>query len=128
VLAKVYPKEMARLLKNSLQSIEKCFASINDQTAFKEIRKMLSKGAVLHHPDYVAASVPWESGRPFEIFVDASDYGWSVVLCQRPKPHAAPKIICILAKAFSDTQLRWSATRVEFATLRNSHGQTRVAL
>jgi hypothetical protein len=39
VLAKVYPKEMARLLKNSLQSIEKCFASINDQTAFKEIRK-----------------------------------------------------------------------------------------
>jgi hypothetical protein len=83
------------------------------EVAFKEIRKMLLKGAVLHHPDYVAASVPWESGRPFEIFVDASDYGWSVVLCQRPKPHAAPKIICIHAKAFSDTQLRWSAMERE---------------
>ena len=41
--------------------------------AFKTIRTMLAKGAVLHHPDYVAASVPWKSGRPFEIFVDASD-------------------------------------------------------
>ena len=48
--------------------------------AFEQIRTMLSKGAVLHHPDYVAASVPWKSGRPFEIFVDASDYGWSAVL------------------------------------------------
>ena len=77
----------------------------------------MSKGAVLHHPDYVAASVPWKSGRPFEIFVDASDYGWSAVLCQRPKPHAAPKIIHIISKAFSDTQLRWSAMERELYAL-----------
>ena len=57
------------------------------ENAFKEIRKML-----LHC-----------GFRP--------DYGWSVVLCQRARPHAAPKIICIHAKAFSDTQLRWSAVK-----------------
>ena len=78
---------------------------------------MLAKGAVLHHPDYVAASVPWKSGRPFEIFVDASDYGWSAVLCQRPKPHSAPRVIQIISKAFSDTQLRWSAMERELYAL-----------
>jgi len=81
--------------------------------AFKSIRTMLSRKAVLMHPDYIAASVPWESGRPFEIFVDASDYGWCAVLCQRPKPHAAPMIIGMISKAFSDTQLRWSAMERE---------------
>jgi len=85
--------------------------------AFREIRKMLSKAAILHHPDYVAASVPWESGRPFEIFVDASDYGWCAALCQRPTPHKAPKIIGMIAKAFSDTQLRWSAMERELYAL-----------
>ena len=74
---------------------------------------MLSKDAVLRQPDYVAASKPWATGRPFEIFVDASDYGWCAVLCQRPKPHAAPMIIGMISKAFSDTQLRWSAMERE---------------
>ena len=85
--------------------------------AFIAIRTMLSRKVVLLHPDYIAASKPWETGRPFEIFVDASDYGWCAVLCQRPTPHAAPMIIGMISKGFSDTQLRWSAMERELYAL-----------
>ena len=40
----------------------------------------LPEGAVLHHPDYVAASVPWATGRLFEIFV-AARYDSGVLCC-----------------------------------------------
>ena len=41
--------------------------------AFMEIRKAMSHTVVLHHMDYMAAAHPEDSGRPLEMFIDASD-------------------------------------------------------
>ena len=73
---------------------------------FHACRLMLHSKVVLVHPDYEAAQKPLESGRPLELFVDASDYGWSGCLCQRPRPKSAPMIIAITARPFDETQLR----------------------
>ena len=78
---------------------------------------MLAGNAVIYHVDHVAASRPHESGRPLEMFIDASDFGWAGVLCQRPEPGKAPKIISVLAKGFSDVQQRWSAMERELYAL-----------
>ena len=77
--------------------------------AFMKIRGMMADNVVVHHVDHVAAARPHESGRPFEMFIDASDYGWAAVLCQRPEPGKAPKIISVIAKGFTDVQQRWAA-------------------
>jgi hypothetical protein len=77
--------------------------------AFLKIREMMSESVVIRHVDHVAAARPHESGRPFEMFIDASDYGWAAVLCQRPEPGKAPVIIAVIAKGFTDVQQRWSA-------------------
>ena len=50
-------------------------------------------------------------------FFDASDYGWATVLCQRLEPHGSPEIIALIAKAFQDVQLRWSAMDRELYAL-----------
>ena len=72
---------------------------------------------MLHHPDFGAAAGWLESGRPFEIFVDASDFAWAAVLCQRDEPHGPPRVIDIVAKGFTDVQLRWSAMERELYAL-----------
>ena len=51
------------------------------------------------------------------MFIDASDYGWAAVLCQRPEPGKAPKIISVIAKEFTDVQQRWSAMERELYAL-----------
>jgi len=86
------------------------------KAAWVAIRDNLNKNAILYHPNFEAASRPEESGCPFEIFVDASDYGWAAVLTQREVPHGPPRIIDIIAKGFSDVQLRWSAMERESST------------
>jgi hypothetical protein len=87
------------------------------EDAFLKIRAMLSERTVLSHMDYEAAANPAASGRPLEMFIDASDYGWSGTLTQRPTPHAAPKVISIVAKGFTDVQQRWSAMERELFAL-----------
>jgi hypothetical protein len=67
--------------------------------------------------DFDAAAHPETSGRPLELFIDASDYGWAAVLCQRVSPHKAPKIISVLCKPFAEVQLRWSAMERELYAL-----------
>ena len=87
------------------------------KTAVETLRTLLAESVVLYHPDFQAASRPEVSGRPFEIFIDASDYGWAAVLTQREEPHGTPKIIDVIAKGFSDVQLRWSAMERELYAL-----------
>ena len=87
------------------------------EASFRAIRTMLSEGATLTHIDYEAAARPELTGRPLEMFVDASDYGWAATLTQRPSPHAAPKIVAIVAKGFTDVQQRWSAMERELYAL-----------
>ena len=57
-------------------------------------------------PDWKAASRPWESGRPFEGFLDGSDVSWCVALCQRDKPAGTPRLIAFICKYFSDEATR----------------------
>ncbi len=87
------------------------------ELAFLAIRTMLKESVVLRHFDYEAAAHPETYGRPLEMFVDASDYGWCATLCQRLEPHKTPKIISIIAKPFTDVQLRWSAMERELYAL-----------
>ena len=70
---------------------------------------MMCDSVIITHMDHAAAAHPELSGRPLEMFIDASDYGWAAVLCQRPAPGQAPKIVSVIAKGFSDVQQRWSA-------------------
>ena len=85
--------------------------------AFLKIRASLSRDLVLHHVDYVGAAQPDQSGRPLEMFVDASDYAWAACLCQRLEPHGTPKIVALACKGFSDAQLRWSVMERELYAL-----------
>jgi len=87
------------------------------QESFEKIREAASEDVVLVHPDYEAAARPDESGRPFEAFFDASDFGWAATLTQRSEPLAAPKIIMIVGAAFTDVQRRWSAMERELYAL-----------
>ena len=54
--------------------------------AFEKIRTMLARDAVLRHVDYRAAARPAHSGRPLDLFIDASDYGWCGTRGQRLDP------------------------------------------
>ena len=87
------------------------------KSAFFAIRSMMAENVCVHHVDYEAAARPEVSGRPYEMFIDASDFGWCAVLCQRPTPGKAPKIVAIVAKAFTDVQQRWSAMERELYAL-----------
>ena len=84
---------------------------------FHACRLMLHSKVVLVHPDYEAAQKPLESGRPLELFVDASGSGWCGSLCQRPRPKSAPTIVAIAAQPFDEMQLRWSARERELYSL-----------
>ena len=89
-------KDFARLWAGgSKVKIDGTVRYVTCTEAFETIRQMLRRDAVLAYPDYAAAQDPRKSGRPLEIFIDASDYGWAAVLCQRLHPHGAPKIISI---------------------------------
>ena len=77
----------------------------------------MAESVVVNHVDYNAAANPEISGRPYEMFIDASDYGWCATLCQRPEPGKAPKIVSIIAKGFTDVQQRWSAMERELYAL-----------
>ena len=59
--------------------------------AFEKIRTMLAREAVLRHVDDRAAARPAHSGRPLELFIDASAYGWCGTLFQRLDPHGHRK-------------------------------------
>ena len=76
-------------------------------------RKLLGKDVVLHHVDFKAAENPRESGRPLELFIDASDIAWCATLCQRLTSHGPSKLISCMAHCFNDTQPRWSAMERE---------------
>ena len=49
---------------------------------FNRIKEVLSQNVHLVLPDHAAAERYLTTGRPFEIFLDASGTGWSAVLCQ----------------------------------------------
>ena len=87
--------------------------------AFHRMRKGLATSTAMHVPDYHAAQDP-ESGRPFELYCDACDYGWGCTLVQREGPEKCPKPICAFSKSFNSTEQAWSTFERELAGLRDS--------
>ena len=112
VVEKVF-KEEWRKGGDSKLTIDGVTKRVTYSEAFEKIKGYLDEGAVIKHIDYDAACRPHETGRPLELFIDASDYGWCAVLCQRKTPHGAPQIISMFAFAFKNEQLKWSAMERE---------------
>ena len=94
------------------------FAKYASDTEAQEARRWIIDRVltecVLVTPDWEAAARPWDSGRPFEAFLDASDESWCVALCQRDKAAGTPRIIAFICKTFTDEATRWSAFEREF--------------
>ena len=68
-----------------------------DQVALGATNKLLHSNAILNHIAYAAAQHLVESGRPLDLFVDASDYGWRGVLGRLQSPHSARKFVISIA-------------------------------
>ena len=101
------------------------FAIYESDKAAQEAREwLISKmieNVVLVQPDWKAAGRPWESGRPFEAFFDASDLAWSVTLTQRVTPGGTPRPIGMKARTFEEAATRWCAFEREFYGLKEGY-------
>ena len=73
------------------------------QDAADKLRNAVATHTPLVNPDYEAARNYVATGRPFELYVDASDYGYAAVLCQRADVHGTPRPIAVLSKSFDET-------------------------
>ncbi|CAK0890458.1 unnamed protein product, partial [Prorocentrum cordatum] len=62
--------------------------------------------------EQVVSAMP--DGRPFELYLDASDVARAAVLRQRDSPGGAPRVIGAVARSFEDVATRWSAFEREF--------------
>lgn len=76
--------------------------------AFEALRGAIAADAELHCPDWVAAA-DFSSGRPFELYVDCSDFAWGAVLAQTQVAGWAPRPIAIFSECLSSTEQAWSA-------------------
>ena len=81
----------------------------------------LVEKVVLHTPNWEAAARPWESGLPFEMYVDASDESWCVVLCQRATPGGTPRPIGLIARSFDSAATRWYTFEREFYAFKEGY-------
>ena len=70
-------------------------------------------------PDYAAAADPM-SGRPFELYVDASDFAWGCCLAQRACKGGAPRPIAVFSRSFTSTDRAWSTFERELYGERES--------
>ena len=93
-------------LKKGAQ-LEESFQDEQAKQAKKALTEAVVSNCALVKPDFEADRHPFESKRPFEIFSDASDYGWCCVLTQRDREGGAPRIIAA-------DQMRWSTFEGEF--------------
>ena len=78
------------------------------QEATRQLKQSVATHTPLVNPDFEAAARYVESGRPFMLFVDASDYGYAAVLAQPATIHGTPRPIAVLSKSFDMTQQRWT--------------------
>ena len=91
--------------------------SAASQKAFSDLRDAVAEDAMLHVPDYEAAADA-NSGRPFELYIDASDFAWGCVLSQRAVAGGAPRPIAVFSRSFTETEQAWSAFERELFGLR----------
>ena len=122
-----YPEKTAPLKKYLKKGAD--FNMFKDDKDAQAAREWLIHQTVEHCvlvvPDWDAASKPWISGRPFEVYIDASDLAWCVCLCQRDEPSGPPKLIAITTKSFSDEATRWSAFEREYFAFKEGYDNVR---
>ena len=94
-------------------------SDVSAQQAFSSLRQAVYEDAALYTANLEHASDP-NSGCPFELFVDASDYAWACVLAQRQEAGRAPRPIAIYSHSFSETEQAWSAFERELFAIRES--------
>ena len=87
------------------------------QKAFDDLRNAVAEDAILHVPDYEAAGQV-DSGRPFELYIDCSDYAWGAVLAQRAVKGGSPRPIAFFSRSLSQTEQAWSTFERELYGLR----------
>ena len=95
-------------------------AYVADEEAVKAAQGLRHSVAVhtpLTNPDFRAAADYVATGRPFLLFVDASDFGYSGVLAQPEGVHGTPRPIAVLSKSFDETQQRWTPMERELHAL-----------
>ena len=118
-----YPEQIVPLKKYLKKGAD--FGMFADDKEAQRARAWLCECAldkcVLVNPDWGAAAKPWMSGRPFEVYIDASDMAWCVVLTQRPTPGGTPQIIAIISRGFSDEATRWSAFEREYFAFKEGY-------
>ena len=80
----------------------------NALEAVEALNSCVATMVPLVNPDFEAAGNYRVTGRLFEIYIDASDFGWTCLVAQREKPHGAPRPIALYTRSFTEVQQRWS--------------------
>jgi len=81
--------------------------------AIELLKKSIATKATIKHIDRVAASNYEVTDRPAIAYVDASNYGESFVICQKPDKKRPPQIAVYKARSFGDTERSWSTLERE---------------
>ena len=92
---------------------------------FDKLISSIVDDAVLTWPDWEAAKEFTTSGRPFEIFVDASQYAIGCVLTQRASRDGPPRPIAVFSTALSPVQMRWDVFDQELYAMVNANEKCR---
>ena len=93
------------------------------QDAFQALKNGIYEDAALHSADYSAAADPG-SGRPLELYVDASDLAWGCTLAQRQEVGGAPRPIAVYSRSFTETEAAWSTFERELYAIREALAAT----
>ncbi|CAD7973300.1 unnamed protein product [Amoebophrya sp. A120] len=83
------------------------------QDALEKLKHALDAHVYLVSIDVEAARAWRTSGRPIEVFIDASDIACSFVVTQRPAPHQKPQPVYFQSKTWNPTERSWSTMEKE---------------
>ena len=85
----------------------------NAQRAINLLKASIMEGATVSHIDRQAACDYKNTGRIVVAYVDASKYGMSFIICQRPHRDKPLQIAVYKAKSFSVAERKWSTLERE---------------
>ena len=77
--------------------------------SFERLKKLAAEYTRLTVPDYEAARRWEKTGRPFEVFVDASSIGVGALLAQVDSELKKHRSLAFMSKSLTPTQQAWPA-------------------
>ena len=83
--------------------------SPQQQESFEQLKKLAGEYTLLTVPDYEAAKNWEKTGRPFEVFLDASLYGIGAMLAQVDPELHKHRPVAFLSRSLTPTQQAWPA-------------------